>query len=513
MAPMPVSAPEKADLSRRALELLCSQALAPMVDMVLCSPSPGVYEAHAVDGWVRFRRQAEGRQWRYQVLKVEGRHPLGEQDPGRFAPLEAERAEPQPSRAANSYPLAFERVSQVFDHPCAPDLCVLHTAAHRFNPHRGEHGSLDVVQSRAPFIVSGAGIARQGMVKRHCRLTDVAPTVLSLLGVEPGTGVGPTGEVMEGCYLSRQDGAPVEGLRDDAGPGPRRVLCVLLDGANANVLYRAARDGTAPTVGRLIEEGTAFAHGALASLPTVTLANHTTLLTGAHPGHHGVLHNAWYDRGRQRQVVTESPATWQEAMRWLFPGVETVHEALHRHRPGSVTFSVNEPADRGADYSTFDLFRAGRQRDLLAEYVGDELPGADPEFLASSGDYRFGSTADVAAVVQASRLWAGRFLDTDYATPTFCWVSFTLTDAAFHEGGPHSAIAQAALRDTDARLAQVLQAVEDAGAADETAVVLVADHGMEQNEEPVTGTWSEALAAAGIAHRDEASGFLYLGEE
>jgi predicted AlkP superfamily pyrophosphatase or phosphodiesterase len=54
-------------------------------------------------------------------------------------------------------------------------------------------------------------------------------------------------------------------------------------------------------------------------------------------------------------------------------------------------------------------------------------------------------------------------------------------------------------------------AVEKAGVADETAFVLVADHGMEHNAEDVTGDWGEALTAAGLSCRDEASGFLYLG--
>ena len=56
-------------------------------------------------------------------------------------------------------------------------------------------------------------------------------------------------------------------------------------------------------------------HGAMASLPSVTLANHTTILTGAHPGHHGVLHNAWFDRSTGEQIITNSPATWPWAMR------------------------------------------------------------------------------------------------------------------------------------------------------------------------------------------------------
>src|SRR6202041_1374441 len=92
----------------------------------------------------------------------------------------------------------------------------------------------------------------------------------------------------------------------------RTVIAFLLDGTNPNMLYDMASNGEAPTFARLLEDGTALRHGAFASLPTVTLPNHTTLLTGCHPGHHGVLHNAWYDRDLERQVVTESPSTWQE---------------------------------------------------------------------------------------------------------------------------------------------------------------------------------------------------------
>ena len=51
--------------------------------------------------------------------------------------------------------------------------------------------------------------------------------------------------------------------------------------------------------------GTAYRHGAMAGLPTVTLANHTSILTGAMPGHHGILHNAWYDRSAGEQVITD----------------------------------------------------------------------------------------------------------------------------------------------------------------------------------------------------------------
>ena len=170
-----VAAPADHD-RRRAVDVLVDPSLQALVEMVVSSPAPNLYEARSVDGAVRFRRRPTARGWDFEVEAVEGRHPLDDQDPTRFAPLSAEMAAPQPDRRANSYPYAYEHVAQVFDHPCAPDLCVIHTASHRQEDHRGEHGSIGVVQARAPFVLAGAGVRTDGVVDRHCRLVDVAPT-------------------------------------------------------------------------------------------------------------------------------------------------------------------------------------------------------------------------------------------------------------------------------------------------------------------------------------------------
>ena len=51
-----------------------------------------------------------------------------------------------------------------------------------------------------------------------------------------------------------------------------------------------------------------------------------------------------------------------------------------------------------------------------------------------------------------------------------------------------------------------------AGVFDDTAFVLVADHGMEENDPAVQGDWDVHLREAGLTFRDEAYSFLYLGE-
>ena len=481
----------------RALEVLLHPELEPIVDMVGWLREEGAYEVAAADGAVRFRRDSTAGGG-FLIESVTARNPVAVQDPAHFVGLEAERAVPHPKRHQNSYPNAFDQFAQVFDHPSAPDLCVIHSASHYWveqGGQLGEHGSLGVVQARAPFVIAGAGAAKLGMADIGCRLVDVAPTALRLLA-----GADDSGQPL----LSHQDGAAIDILVEEPGRA-RHLIGLLWDGTNPNVLYDMVGRGEAPNVARLIAEGTACRYGALASLPTVTLANHTTILTGSHPGHHGILHNAWVDRSTGAQVVTNSPSTWATSMEWLHPGVTTMHHAVKRLRPGA-TASINEPCDTGADYSTFRLVRSGIRP--VPAPGPDDLPDATERFVRPSKDYRWASRADHTAVEQFQRVWT----DVDAGLPVFTWVNFTLTDAAFHEGGPYSEIAASAVRDSDARLGRILNTVEESGAWDDCAFFLVADHGMEESDPAVRGDWDAALAEAGVPVRDEGYGFLYLGD-
>ncbi len=494
----------------RALAVLLGDSLEPIVDLVAWSPTSGTYEVASCHGHLRFRRHhqataSSGRPvWAFESELLNGENPIARQDPGHLGSLAEERLTPHPTRRGNSYPHAFEHLAQLFDHPSAPDLVVQHSAAHFWGEqggHLGEHGSLGVLQARAPFIAAGAGVRPAGLIGGSCRLVDVAPTVLELLGCPAPPGAPP------GARLLRQDGEVLHDLITRPGAAGH-VVAMLLDGTNPNVLYEMAGSGDAPAVGRLMEAGATYRHGAIASLPTVTLANHTGILTGTHPGHHGILHNAWIDRLTGNQVVTNSPSTWATAMTWLNGSVETVHHAVHRSKPGSASISINEPCDSGADYSIFDLIRRGEQIDRPPP--AETLPDATERFVRPSKDYRWSSLVDHTAVEQFCGIWGGRYRGHTWPTPTFTWVNFTLTDAAFHEGGPYSEIAAASVRDTDARIGRILEAVERSGAWEETAFVLVADHGMELADPGVTGDWDEALVRSGIDVRDEGYGFLYL---
>ncbi len=182
---------------------------------------------------------------------------------------------------------------------------------------------------------------------------------------------------------------------------------------------------------------------------------------------------------------------------------------MHRTWPDAFTASVNEPCDTGANYSTFDFFRRGEVPPIPKDPFG--LPHTTERFVRPSKDYSWSSVVDHMGIDQALGVLSGSYRDVSYPVPRFVWCNFTLTDAAMHEGGPHSEMAAASVRDSDGRLGVVLDALEARGVLDDCAFVLVADHGMEENDPGCNGDWDVALREAGIAARDEAYSFLYLG--
>lgn len=496
-------AAESLEAVEKLEQTLTGGELADLVEMTVHSPRPDEFRAAAVDGSVTFRRSALSGAWTYEVTEVLGRNPLADQAHDRFLGHTAERESLFPTRVQNSYPHAFDSIAQFFDAERAPDLLVTHTAAHRVEGHLGQHGSLGAVQARAPFLASGAGVKALGIVERSTRIVNVAPTIAALLGLdEHPSGVGPTGEQDPSALLARQDGTPESDILDGTVAG--HVVVFLLDGCNANLLADVIESGEAPNLRGLLDDGMMFGHGAMASLPTATLANHTTAITGAHPGNSGILHNAWVDQSTGSSTDLLSIEEMFTAAQHLSPGVETIFEAVRRSRPGSFSAATFEFCDRGADFSSFALVRTGEQR-TLPDFA--DVRHIDPGYGDFGDLYQFISRVDHHSVTHTLECWRREHGN---ELPTLTWCSLALTDEAGHESGPHGAAARAAVRDSDARIGAVLEAIDAAGVRDETTIVVIADHGMEQADPQVDRTWDDALAATGVRYTEVGGGLIYL---
>jgi hypothetical protein len=475
------------DPRKAALDVLLSPDLAEIVDLVAWPDGDYLMVANSA-GVARARRDEPGST--FEALS--GRSPIVCTNPMHGVAYEdGIRREQSPPNERNSYPDPVRRLASAFADPTrSPDLHVVHTPRHYWperGGHLGEHGSLDAGQSRAPLIISGAGVLASGVLPRAARVIDIGPTLAHAAG-------------------RAFDGAEGEPLTDLVGPGARHVFGLLWDGVNSNDLLELATSGALPNVARLLERGCALSGGATAEFPSVTLVNHTSALCGAGPGRHGILGNVFYDRATETRYLANDSSTWHHACDLLRPGVRTVFEVCE----GLRTASVNEPIDRGAGYSTFELIRlagpadgARSMRSALPPPEND--PHATQEFVAADPDYAWSTQVDGFGLEQVRQL-----IGDPQGPPQLLWWNTTLTDTGHHGGGPYSREARAALHDADTRLGVVLDLLDGTGALDQTTFVLTADHGSEAADPACRGDWDDALAAAGIAVRDEGYGMLYF---
>jgi hypothetical protein len=488
----------------RAVDALVGAELAPIVDLVAwpegdaSDPDATVVMVANTDGRVRLTPDGT------QLLA--GRDPVADQDPRAHLPYAREVADPSPPNARNAYPLARERLARVFAHPDrSPDLVVVHTPSHYFpetGGHPGEHGSLDVIQSRAPLIVSAPGLPARGVVEGWARLVDVAPTLAALAGVPAELHVDASGAPL--------DGRVVEALVPGGAPPARWVIGSLWDGAHCGELLAMAQAGELPGVARLLERGTALDGGALAEFPSVTLANHTCLLTGVGVHRHGILGNAYRDRTAGRTVTTNTGAAWHLADSWTDPSVASVFDLVRSARPEATSASINEPTDRGASTSTMQLVRAAGSSggaDDLGHLLPDPAlsPFVESRAVLDDPYYAWCTQVDDAGLQQVLQAWAD-----PAAAPDLTWWSATVTDAGHHAAGPRSAPARQSLREADRRLQALLDHLDALGVTDEVAVLLTADHGFEGSDPSCRGSWAAALDAAGVPLHDVGSGFVYF---
>jgi len=486
------------EAAQRAEEVLTDSAHADEVDSIIRRSDAG-YRVASARGSIEFSRGADDT---IEVLAASGEHPLSDERTDQRTAVDDETGEPWALLGDHATPLAMASVAQYFDSVHAPDLVVLHAPTHRFHGNVGEHGSLATTQARAPFIAAGPGVVARGIVDEHLRTVDIAPTVAALLGCEQIDGVDGLGRARSGVRLRVQDGTESSALLDPE-VRPEHVVLFLWDGCNPQALHAAAAAGEAPRIAELIERGTSYRHGAYASLPTATLANHSTASTGVLPGRSGILHNTWYDRGNDAVVNLLDYRQMITARDHLRTDIETIHEALHRNDPAAISVATYEYGDRGSDWSTYVQMSTGgaqgpltddqRRRHRTADFMG--IP-----------DYRLYSVYDAHSVADAKYCWSGEL----GGLPRFSWFTLNLTDSAGHYGGPHSEMGRAAIRDTDARMGEIIDEIDRRGVLDQTAIVMCADHGMQTTAEGDAVDMSVPLREADVDHLMVDAQYVYL---
>jgi hypothetical protein len=482
-------------------------------------PLDGAYEVWSLRGMVSFRRfLAEGGGFGYEVIEQQGENPIANQDPTALATIaeEIEASEKSglykgdPNRAfidpqAISYPLAYEKIAQLFDSPNAPDIAV-NPKSWQYARQPGQHGSADVVQSRAPLVFSGPGIKKSGdRTDTLCAQVDIAPTIAKLLGMPLIDGMDSTGRTSSergaepDVYLRRQDGKPIADIIEEGAQADRAYI-FLLDGlSNTELKERLEHDRESiPNLSRIIEGGTMFNYGTIVNFPSITWPSHNALGTGAWCGHHDVVNPTYYLR-EKRETVTPQGMIW-ETGRFVTGDVETLYEAVHRvwgkwdGTKGEVTASINEPCMRGAGHASLER-RMLLDADKVRELTRANREDTNPRWLADGQeDVRRGSLGDIHGMVQSLML----FGSDELPAPKFTFHEFAMTDACGHDYGPHHPAVLDAMIETDKRIGKILGVLDARGLFDSTLFVITTDHGMAPIDHERAAYQTEVVVASGL---------------
>lgn len=249
--------------------------------------------------------------------------------------------------------------------------------------------------------------------------------------------------VLCGCSL----GAKEFQTRRQWGPPPNRnVILFFIDGLSPDVLERMLDAGDLPSIDGLFARGGVGVQNAVTSLPAVTYANAVTMLTGRHPGHHGILGNRWFDR-RTLEFRDYVRADSYRSVNDHFDA-PTIYDALS----DQFTLSVQNHTRRGVTLTKDFAIRSGL----------DVLFG-----LHSNTDRRVG---DSMGWVKNRSRQMGRW-------PALLCLYFPGVDAVAHEHGPASRQYERAVRVVDQAIGKVIAAVDANSLTQRTYYVLVSDHG------------------------------------
>ncbi len=443
----------------------------------------GAYEVWARRGMIRFKRYVDDDgQLHFEIVEQVGENPVANQDPFAVSTIAEEMAasaagahspddpnlaflEPQ----TITHPHAYERIAQLFDSPRAPDIMVS-PKAYTYGTQPGQHGALDVVQSRAPLIFSGPGVKR-GPHQLAARHVDIAPTIAHAMGFPS----------IDGTYLKRQDGRVLDEILDNgSSERPRTVYMILLDGlSHSELIHQLENNREAiPHLARLIDGGAMLSHGSIVNFPSITWPSHSTIMTGTWCGHHDIVNPTYYERELRETVPVQGMIFDTE--RFLNPEVETLYEAFKRvFGADTITASIHEPQGRGADHNVFEKRVVGdklRLKDLTIGMMATEI---SPRWMPDEKPAMHREeVVDIRGMAQLIAMLQHCGEKAPENMPRFIAHEFVLTDGAGHDYGPHHEGLREALYRTDARIGKVLELLDANGMLASTLFVVTSDHGM-----------------------------------
>ena len=239
----------------------------------------------------------------------------------------------------------------------------------------------------------------------------------------------------------------------------RHVILVSIDGFAGYALQDPKL--AVPNLRRLMREGAAARRLQVVN-PSVTWPNHTSIVTGVTPSRHGVLYNGlpvrvaggpairvepWHDKDKLVRV----PTVYDHAYKAGLTTAEVDWVAIYK--PPTITWSFSEwPNPKGTIEQ--ELVAAGAlAQDDVASFSKHPITWRD-EIWTKAAAHIF-----------------------EKHKPNLLMFHLLTTDSVQHSYAPKNLATAAALALADARLGELLAAVDRSGLRDRTTIFVVSDHG------------------------------------
>ena len=459
------------------------------------------------DGRVTFRRTDDGAYERIARRRAATRSPTSR--PTKFAPLADERAHPFPHRAENAYPLRLrpDRPALRRARPRPTSAC---STPPRTTGRTRAATSASTARSGSSrrgrrSCSAGKGVRKLGLVPQSARLVDVAPTICALLGCAPLDDA--TATRTSRSRTARR--SPTCSSPTSARATSSASCSTARTRTCSTTWPRAARRRTSRASSRWApRSATARWRRCRPSRSRTTRRSSPARI----PVTTASCNNAWFDRAAGEQVITNSSATWPWSMQHLVAGrrVDPRRGAPH------VARRVHRVGQRAVRH---------RRRLLDLRLLPAGRGAADPEgpvrpartrpsgSCARRRTTRGRRSSTTWASTRRSGILGGNYRDVELPD---CRASCGATSRS---PTPRCTKAGRTRRWRPRRCATATAASarsstrsSSAGVFDDCAFVLVADHGMEENDPGVPRRLGRrAAGGAGIEARDEAYGFLYFG--
>jgi predicted AlkP superfamily pyrophosphatase or phosphodiesterase len=216
-----------------------------------------------------------------------------------------------------------------------------------------------------------------------------------------------------------------------------------------------------PTLRRLAAAGVVAAKGMRPVDPTVTWANHTSMVTGVPPAKHGVIYNGLLIR---EPGVAPRVEPWRDKKELVH--ARTLYDAAHER--GLTTAQVDWVAIQNAPTITWEF---------------PERP--DPKGTIAREAVKAGilSQADLEAFHTKNILWRDHIWTQAAAhilrqhRPNLLLFHLLNLDSTQHRYGPRTPAAMAAMAHLDSQVATIVDTLEKAGLMPRTTLFVVSDHG------------------------------------